>query len=271
MPQFRGCIRLFLLRLDINAADYQIINVEFGLAQVQRCCSQSSNIVLKCCKLQRNLLRLLTETLKLLCHCLRRCDPVGFLSAVRHHVIHELEKSLGLQIHRLYDLGIASLDIVISVLVGSRARVYQNLPVNLVEPEGRILQFLKDASDAAQSSLQPDSVHALGQIEIVRRALFICQIQVIPVVAVGKGDRLQLLKRNLTVYVNASAGHNATRIILASLYHDIVVSVLRHFKIPLDPLSGASPCLAAHIVQHSFRHAVWLGSRRRPVVFCIER
>ena len=271
MQQLCSHICLLLLRLGIDTADYQIVDVEFGLTQVQCRRSQSRYIVLKCHKLQSDLLRLLAETLQLLRHCLGGGDAVRLLSAVCHHIVHEFEQSLGFEIHRLYDLGIASLDIVVPVLVRVRTRVYQHLSVNLVQSESGILQLLENGSDTAQCRLQSDGMDTLGQIDIVRCTVLIGKFQIIPVVAVGKRDLLELLERDLAVYVYTSAGHNAPRIILAPLHHDVVEPVLRHFELPLDPLSGTSPRLTAHIVQHGVHHTVRLGCRGRPVILGIKR
>ena len=270
MPELCKEIRPVLFRLRRGAAYHQIIHVQLGLAQVQGSSSQGGDVILKGSKFQGNLLRLFTEALQLLGNRLGRGNLVCLLSAVRHHVVHYLVQSLGLQLHCLYNFRIVPVNVVVSVLVGVGSRVYQHLSVYLVQPVGGILQLLQNGSHTSQSGLQPDGMCSRCQIKIIGSPLFVRQGQAIPVVAVVKGDFLHLGKRDFSVNINASAGNASSGIVLTSLYHNVVIAVLRNFKIPFYPLPRASPGLSAHIIENRGRYAVGLGSRGGSVVFCVK-
>ena len=111
---------------------------------------------------------------------------------------------------------------------------------------------------------------SLGQINIIRIPFLISKLHIFPVIAVAEGYFLQFLEQYFAVYVYRSVRDASSCIILTSLDHNIVITILRHFKIPFNPLSRASPCLAAHIVQNRGRHAVRLRCRGRPVILRIE-
>ncbi|GFI64840.1 hypothetical protein IMSAG185_00432 [Lachnospiraceae bacterium] len=94
VPQLLEDIGLLLLRLRAGAADHQIVHIQLGLAHVQGSSSQSGNVILKGSKFQCDLVRFFAETLQLLRHRLRRGNLVCLLSAVGHHLIHDLEEPL---------------------------------------------------------------------------------------------------------------------------------------------------------------------------------
>ena len=124
MPNLRKEVRLVLLRLHVSAAYHQIVHIQLCLTQIKSSGSQSGNVVLKGSELQRNLLGLFAETFQLLRHCLRCSYLIGFLSAVRHHVIHDLVQSLCLEIHSFHDLRVILLYVIVSVLVRACTRIF---------------------------------------------------------------------------------------------------------------------------------------------------
>ena len=108
-----------------------------------------------------------------------------------------------------------------------------------------------------------------SQIELIRIAFFISQSLTFPIVPVVKRYVLGFLKRYLSVYVQDTAGHAASRIVLPSFDSYVIETVLGHFDIPLYPLSRAPPGVTAHVVKHCVHNSVGLSGGRRSVVLCI--
>ena len=271
MPELCKSPRFIFRRSGIRSAHDNIINIQIRLAHIQRCRSQRRDVVLKGCELQRDFIGLFIETLQLLGNRLGSGDLVSLLSAVCHHVIHDLIQSLGFQIHRLHDFRIVQINLIVSVLIRICSGIHQYLSVDLVQPVGGILQLLKYRSKAAQCCLHAKRVASLGQINIIRIPFLISKLHIFPVIAVAERYFFQFLEQYFAVYVYRSVRDASSCIILTSLDHNIVITILRHFKIPLNPLSRTSPRFSAYIVQDCSRHAIRLCCRGRPVILCIER
>ncbi len=271
MPYLGKYSRLVLFRFGISAGDYQIVYIQLGYAQVQSGSAQSRDIVLEGYKLYGNFVRALRKSFQLLGQRLGGGDMLRLLSRQIHHVVHDLVETLGLQRHGLDDLRVHVLNIVVSIFVRRRARIDQYSPIHLVQPIGGILQTLQNGSQPAKRHLQPQGMVSLRQVEPVRISLLIGKGHAVPVIVILKGDLFHLLERNLTVYVQTSAGDAASGIILAALYGKIIKTVLRNLHIPFNPLPRAAPRISPHIVQKSLGNTVGLGVGRRPIIFRIQR
>ena len=263
-------IRLFLLRRDVRAADHQVIHVQLRIAHVQGSGAQGSDIVLEIDKFQRDLVRLLTEALHLLGNGLGSGDIAGLLAAVSHHIVHDLVQALRLQIHGLHDLRIHIFNMVITVDVRVRPGIDQNPAVNLIQAEGRILEILQNLAHAAQSCFQPDRMLPFRQEKAVRRTIFIRQLLAFPVIPEIEGNLPHRIKRNLPVQQHRPARNAASGIILPAFDQEIVITVRRHLEFPFNPLSAASPGLAADIIQHRVGHGIRNSRGGRTVIFRIK-
>ena len=69
---------------------YQIINIQLCITHIKWRCTKCSYVILKGCKLCCNLLRLSTESFKLLSNCLSCSNVISHLSWVSNHVINGL-------------------------------------------------------------------------------------------------------------------------------------------------------------------------------------
>ena len=112
---------------------------------------------------------------------------------------------------------------------------------------------------------------SLFQIKLIRNPFIIWQRQHIPVIVIFKRYNWYFLKRYFSINVKASTWHASTRIILPAFDRNVIISILRHFNVPFNPLSCRIPCVSAAIIQNSFGHTVGYGCRRGSVIFCIKR
>ena len=123
-------------RIGSRSGDDDVVNIHLGIAEVEHCGTESSDIILKCNELVSDLAGLLAETLELLCNGLGCCDIGRLLTGKLYVFINDPVESSVLEFHRIHDLGIVVLDTVVSVLVGICTGKYKNPSVDLVESVG---------------------------------------------------------------------------------------------------------------------------------------
>ena len=111
---------------------------------------------------------------------------------------------------------------------------------------------------------------ALFQIKAEGRALVIRKSVIAPGGIVIKGNRADFGEGDLPVDQDAAAGDGAALVGLTGLDRNGVVAVLRHFKLPLDPLAGVVPRITADVVEHGVADAVGDGRRGRAVIAGIQ-
>ena len=271
MPHFREEVRFVFFRFCICAGNYQIIDIQFRFTHIQNRSTERSNIVFKCCKLFRNLVRLFYKSLQLLRKSLRRRNLIGFLSRISNHFIYNLVEAFGFQIHSFHHFRIYLINIVIAVLIRRCSGIYQKFPVNLIQTINRIFQFFQQNTGTAQCSFQTNGMCSFCKINFIRISICICESQIVPVILIFEGNLFHFFKWDFSIDIYRSGRYTAAGIILSSLNSNIVITVLRNRKLPFDPLACTAPCFSAYIIQNCIRHTVWLSVRRRFVIFRIQR
>jgi len=154
-------------RHDAGAGDDDAVDVQFDFAHGLHRRAQGGDIVLKVDKGARDPVRVFREHLKLGCQGLRGSDLVGLLPGVCDRLIHDPVQPPALQVHRLDDLRIDLVEIVVPETVGIDAGEHQDLPVDLIEPEDAVVKLLEDAAHPAERRLKTQGVPPAGQVELV--------------------------------------------------------------------------------------------------------
>ena len=82
---------------------------------------------------------------------------------------------------------------------------------------------------------------ALSQIKFIGIVFFIGQHIQSPALRIGETVIFHFLKRNPSVDHDFSGNIDTTHEILFCIHGNVIVTVLRHFKLPFDPLTGQFP------------------------------
>ena len=252
---------LYFLRCHTGSGHFNIVYIQFGFGQLQDRSTERCDVILECDELQRDLLRFLYKSLQLLRDRLCRSNTVCLLAAVCHHLVYQFVQALGFDIHRLNDLRIGRIDLVITILIRAGAGIYQDLSVDLVQTERGALQLGKDLALRTKGRFQAQCMFAFGQINIIRNIVGIRQILAFPVVIIVKGDLAKFFERYLPVDQDRSGRNFASRIILTRLDHKIIITVCRHFEFPFNPHTVCTPCITADIIQFRRGNTARAGGR----------
>ena len=257
-------------RFRVLAGNHDQVHVQLTLRHVLHSSAQGGDVVLEAGKAFRDSFVHFHKLFQLDSQGLGSGSAIAFFAGGGDDIIHDLVQALAFQVHRLNDFRINLSKFVIPEPVRICAGEDKQLAVDLVQPENTVLHPFQHRSHLSQRDFHADGVHAFGQVEAERITVLIAQGAHFPAGVICKGYSLQVAEGNLSVNVNGTAGQRTSLVHLARFNGDIVVAVLRHLKIPLDPFAGMRPWIAADIVQNRIGHGIRNRFGARAVIARIQ-
>ena len=111
---------------------------------------------------------------------------------------------------------------------------------------------------------------SLCQVESEGVSVLVAQSPHLPAGVGAEGNGCKFLKGNFSVNIDRPGGQGAALVHLATLDGDMVIAVLRHFKIPFDPFARMRPGIAADIIENGIGDGIRIRQGRTPVVACVK-
>ena len=259
-------ILMDIRHLNIFAGNHDQVHIQFALGHVLHSCTKRSNVVFEIDKGFSNAFVVVHELFQLNRQRLGCCRPIALFAGGRHDLVHDFVKPFAFQVHRFNGFRIGLGQVVIAETVRIDAGQHQQFPVDLVQAEDAVLILFEHRAHFAQRHFHPDRMAAFGQPEAEGVPFLVSQRPHLPAGLIAELHSLEILKGHFTVDIDRPGGQGSALVHLPRLDGDVVVTVLRHVKIPLDPFAGMRPGIAADIVQNRIRHGIRFRQGRTAVI-----